>query len=176
MSARDRSAASWLARWMGIPFLILIGLYYAEPLFRGGRIDVVNTVTRQEVHPYPFPQGTGPATSLAPPAVPRAPREPIPLAPPQAIDTLVSSADIVANPIDQPQPGYPQRALEAEKEGIVRLRITIAPDGTVAEAVILSAQPSGWFENAALGAVRRWRYRPSGRTISTEVEIEFKLS
>ena len=34
--AADIAALSWLARWLGIPFLIVIGLYYAEPLLRGG--------------------------------------------------------------------------------------------------------------------------------------------
>ncbi|MBL8781254.1 MAG: TonB family protein [Alphaproteobacteria bacterium] len=176
LSEEDTSALSWLGRWIGIPLLIVIALYYLEPLLRGGSdIDVVPSVTRQRVQPYPFPEGaTGP--SLAPPEIPRPERAPppvptAPLAPPD-----MSSADIVANPISQPQPQYPQRALEAEKEGIVRLRITIGPDGSVIDAQVVSAQPRGWFENAAINAVKRWRYQPSGRTIQTEVEIEFKLN
>jgi TonB family protein len=168
------SALWWLAKWIGIPLAVVIALYYSEPLFRGGGIEVVPTVTRQEVHPYPFPEGT-PGPSLAPPEIPRS--EPVPIAPPPvpAMEDI-PGADIVANPIAQPQPQYPRRALEAEKQGIVRLRITIGPDGSVTDAVVLSAEPRGWFENAALSAVKRWRYRPSGRTIQTEVEIEFKLA
>jgi TonB family protein len=173
LSEEDTSALSWLGRWIGIPLLIVIALYYLEPLFRGGGVEVVPTVTRQRVQPYPFPEGvTGP--SLAPPEVPRPERAPppVPVAP---VAPDMSGADIVANPISQPQPQYPQRALEAEKEGIVRLRITIGPDGSVIDAQVVNAQPRGWFENAAIGAVKRWRYQPSGRTIQTEVEIEFKL-
>lgn len=172
LSKEDTSALSWLGRWIGIPLLIVIALYYLEPLFRGG-VDVVPTVTRQRVQPYPFPEGaTGP--SLAPPEIPRPERAPpMPEAP--AIPDM-SSADIVANPISQPQPQYPRRALEAEKQGIVRLRITIGPDGSVIDAQVVNAQPRGWFENAAVDAVKRWRYQPSGRTIQTEVEIEFKLN
>jgi len=177
LSETDRSALSWLARWFGIPFLMLIGLYYAEPLFRGNRVDIVETVTRQEVRRYPFPEGSGSGTSLAPPAIPRAPRAPIDIAPPPIIaDVPPTSADIVAHPVAQPQPIYPRRALEAEKEGTVRLRITIAPDGSVIEAVVVTSRPSGWFESAAVNGVKRWRYLPSERTISTEVEIEFKLN
>jgi TonB family protein len=171
----ENVSALWtLAKWIGIPLVIVIALYYSEPLFRGGGVEVVPTVTRQEVHPYPFGEGTG-GPSLAPPEVPR--REPAPVAP-LPVPTLedIPGADIVANPIAQPQPQYPRRALEAEKEGIVRLRITIGPDGSVTDAVVVSAQPRGWFENAAISAVKRWRYRPSGRTIQTEVEIEFKLA
>ena len=175
LSENDRSAISWLARWFGIPFLILMAIYYAEPLFRRDRVDVVDTVTRQQVHPYPFHDG-GPSTSLAPPAIPRAPRPPAPTAPPPVANVPVTSADIVAHPIEQPQPVYPRRALEAEREGSVRLHITIGPDGSVLEAVVVSSRPTGWFETAAINGVKRWRYQPSGRTISTDVEIEFKLN
>ncbi len=175
LSAEDASALSWLARWMGIPLLILIALYYAEPLFRRDNVEVVPAVVHQEVHPYPFPPGTVPPTSLAPPAVPRAQPAPTVEPPPLVTETQLSNAEIVANPIAQPQPPYPPRALEAEKEGLVRLRITIGPDGSVTDAAIVSAQPSGWFDSTAVNAVKRWRYRPSGRTISTEVELEFKL-
>ena len=58
----------------------------------------------------------------------------------------------------------------------MRLRITIQPDGSVSDAVVTDARPPGWFENAALDAVKRWRYQPSDRTIVTPVEIEFKLN
>ncbi|MGH8596484.1 MAG: TonB family protein, partial [Gammaproteobacteria bacterium] len=50
------------------------------------------------------------------------------------------------------------------------------PDGSVIDAVVVDARPSGWFERAAIDGVKRWRYQPSGRTIQTEVEIEFKLN
>jgi len=172
LSTDDKSALWWLARWIGLPLVVVIAIYYAEPLFRTRQVDVVPTVLRQEVHPYPFPPGATIAP-LAPPEVPRAPLvEPAPtdlIAPP-------SSAEIAASPLSQPQPRYPDRALQAEKEGMVRVRLTIAPDGSVSEAVVVGAQPKGWFETATLNAVRQWRYRPSDRTISTEVEIEFKLN
>lgn len=174
ISKDDASALSWLARWIGIPLLLVIALYYLEPYLRGDRVEIVPTVTRQRVEPYPFPDGaTGP--SLAPPEIPRPERAPPPL-PPAPVVPDISAPDVVANPISQPQPRYPQRALEAEKEGTVRLRITIGPDGAVTDAQVVSSRPPGWFENAALAAVRNWRYQPSGRTIQTDVEIEFKLN
>ena len=81
----------------------------------------------------------------------------------------------MARPIAQPKPVYPRRALEREKEGVVRVRLTIAPDGTVSEAVVVAAEPAGMFDAAALDAVRRWRYQPPGRPLVTEAVIEFKL-
>ena len=172
--AADLAALSWLARWLGIPFVIVIGLYYAEPFLRGGpAAEFVPTVTQQEVHPYPFDEGTkGP--SLAPIDVPRPTPLPYPAFPGTAPPAPVA-VEIVANPISQPKPRYPRRALEREKEGIVRVRLTIAPDGSVSEATVIAADPPGWFENAALDAVKQWRYQPPGRPLVTEAVIEFKL-
>jgi protein TonB len=164
----------WLARWLGLPFLLIVGLYYAEPLFRGGPVaEFVQTVTRQEVHPYPFTDGAA-GPSLAPPEVPRAPAAAPPILPTSPLP-LITASEIVAHPIEQPRPIYPLRALEREKEGVVRLRVTIAPDGHVADAVVVYANPPGWFETAAIAAVKRWRYQPPGRILEAQAEIEFKL-
>lgn len=172
LKPEDSDALWWLAKWLGIPFLLVVAAFYSEYFWRSP-VDIVSTVTRQEVRPYPFPDGaTGP--TLAPPEIERLPPAP-PVAPPIIETPPPTPAEVVAEPISQPQPRYPDRALQAEREGVVRLRITIAPDGTVSDAVVLDARPRGWFENAALSAVRQWRYRPSGRTISTIAEIEFKL-
>jgi protein TonB len=77
--------------------------------------------------------------------------------------------------ISQPAPTYPPRALDAEREGVVRLHLSIAPDGSVTRARILSAQPSGWFERAAEDGVKRWRYAPSEFGGTADVDVEFKL-
>ena len=170
LSRDDSDALTWLGKWIGIPLLLVFAIYYSEYLWNGP--VQVPTVTRQEVRPYPFPDGASGPT-LAPPEVPRLPPPPVvPLAPPPA----ATPSQIVARPLSQPQPVYPRRALEAEREGYVRLRITIQADGSVSDAVVTEARPSGWFENAALDAVRRWRYQPSDRTIVTPVEIQFKLN
>lgn len=171
LSPEDSDALTWLAKWLGIPFLIIMAIFYSEFLWRGTNVQVVPTVTRQEV--YPFGNGTVP--TLAPPDVPRV----APLPPPVVIQgppPPPTASEIVARPLSQPQPTYPRRALEADREGVVRLRITIQPDGSVSDAVVTDARPSGWFEEAALAAVRQWRYQPSDRTIVTPVEIEFKLN
>jgi protein TonB len=90
------------------------------------------------------------------------PVPPVPPAPPRAAS--------------KPPPIYPERAIDAEREGVVKLRITIQPNGDVSDAAVVSARPEGWFEAAALQAVRRWRYESSGRTSTTVVEVEFKLN
>ena len=89
--------------------------------------------------------------------------------------TILSDKQVIDSPISKPPPRYPQRALEAEKEGVVLVRITIQPDGSVSDAQVVSAKPTGWFESAALTAVKRWRYKSSGRVITADVEVTFKL-
>ena len=174
LSREDSDALTWLGKWLGIPFLVVLAIFYSEFLWRGTNVNVVPTVTRQEVKPYPFPDGATTPT-LAPPAVERLPPPPPPLvfeAPPPA----PTPSQIVARPLEQPKPIYPRRALEAEREGVVRLRITIQPDGTVSDAVVSSAQPPGWFEDAAIDAVKKWRFHSGDHIIVTPVEIEFKLN
>jgi periplasmic protein TonB len=89
--------------------------------------------------------------------------------------TILSDKQVIDSPVSKPPPRYPQRALEADKEGVVRIQIKILPDGSVGDATVISAKPPGYFEQAALAAVKRWRYKASGRNITATVEVEFKL-
>ncbi len=58
-------------------------------------------------------------------------------------------------------PVYPRAALEDNVSGEVRVRITVDAKGKVADAVILESAPAGVFDDAALAAVRRWRFKPA---------------
>ena len=118
-------------------------------------------------HPITPQAPQAPAIGAPSPLVPVAPTAPAPTAP------LTNAAP---QPISQPGPTYPRRALEAEREGVVRLRLSIAPDGHVAAAEVLRAEPSGWFESAAKDGVQRWRYEPSEFGGTAEVDVEFKLN
>ncbi len=57
-------------------------------------------------------------------------------------------------------PRYPQRALLRHVEGSVTLNFTITADGTVSDPEVLKAEPVGYFEQAALRAIRRWKFQP----------------
>ena len=60
-------------------------------------------------------------------------------------------------------PEYPRDARERGISGWVDLEFTVMPDGSVADVTIVSAEPVGVFEQAAIQAVSRWRYRPVER-------------
>jgi TonB family protein len=57
-------------------------------------------------------------------------------------------------------PDYPKDALKRGIGGEVRVRITLAGDGKVKSAQILNSSPADVFDQAALDAVRRWRFKP----------------
>ena len=58
------------------------------------------------------------------------------------------------------QPVYPEDAKERGIEGEVTLIYTVTASGHVTDLRVLEAEPPGVFDEAALAAVRTWRYRP----------------
>ncbi|HXN97976.1 MAG TPA: energy transducer TonB [Candidatus Acidoferrales bacterium] len=66
------------------------------------------------------------------------------------------------------QPEYPTAAKLMHLQGTVRLRAIIARDGSVSELEVLSGNPI--LVQAAVAAVREWRYRPT-RLNNETVEV-----
>jgi protein TonB len=72
--------------------------------------------------------------------------------------TAGSDRDVI--PLVRINPDYPPRALSRGLEGWVQVQFTITPTGTVANAVVINAEPKNIFDDAALKAIARWRYNP----------------
>lgn len=72
--------------------------------------------------------------------------------------TAGGSRDVV--PLVRIQPDYPSRAAQRGIEGYVIVRFTITVAGTIKDAAVVTAEPEGVFETAALSAIRRWKYNP----------------
>jgi protein TonB len=85
-----------------------------------------------------------------------------------------------ANLISQVKPVYPRSASDAGIEGIVHLQALIGTDGTlVGLTPVGSANPD--LTNAALDAVKQWRYKPTLLNnepvqVITTIDVEFKLA
>lgn len=58
-------------------------------------------------------------------------------------------------------PQYPAKALAERTRGTVTVAFTIEPDGSTADVHIVGSQPPGVFNNAAITAVRQWRFHPA---------------
>jgi len=84
-------------------------------------------------------------------------------------------------PLVRVDPDYPPTALQRRIEGYVDLEFTIGPAGSVEDARVIKARPPSVFDQAALRAVRRWRYNPrveDGAAVSrpgVRVRLTFKL-
>ncbi|MCE2460203.1 MAG: energy transducer TonB [Pseudomonadales bacterium] len=63
---------------------------------------------------------------------------------------LIGGADMV----------YPAAARASGVEGRVVVRYDVTVAGTVANAIVVESEPPGVFDDAALNAVRSWRFRP----------------
>src|SRR6478672_11987567 len=90
----------------------------------------------------------------------------------------VSVADAAAHLIKRAEPIYPPSALAAGVDGVVRLRTTVATDGTVRTATLISG--SRLLAPAAIEAVKQWRYTPfslDGHPVaaSFDVDVPFVL-
>jgi protein TonB len=55
-------------------------------------------------------------------------------------------------------PDYPQIAISAKREGVVILEATVDADGAVSHVRVLRSEPL--LDNAAVDAVKQWRYSP----------------
>lgn len=72
-------------------------------------------------------------------------------------------------------PRYPLVAMNRKLEGSVEVAFTIQPDGRTGAARVVSAEPAGVFEDAALAAVARLRFEPSGDSHAARRTLNFKL-
>jgi protein TonB len=77
------------------------------------------------------------------------------------------------------QPQYPPLARQARVSGTVKLHAIIAKDGTVQELQVISGHPL--LIQAALDAVRQWRYRPTLLNsepveVDTTIDVIFTLN
>ncbi|TMN15902.1 energy transducer TonB, partial [Pseudoxanthomonas sp. X-1] len=75
--------------------------------------------------------------------------------------------------LSAPPPRYPMDALRAGTSGQVVVEITIGGDGDVTNARVVQATPPRVFDRAALTAVKRWKFEPTGATSTTRRTIAF---
>lgn len=84
-------------------------------------------------------------------------------------------------PLVRLTPQYPGQAARAGISGWVKLRITVNPDGSVGRARVIDSDPRGLFEQAAVLAARRGKFRPrvvEGEAVESEGEytVNFRIN
>lgn len=76
-------------------------------------------------------------------------------------------------------PQFPDVALARGIDGWVDLQFVVESDGAVSDVAVVGAEPAGIFEQAALDAVRHWRYRPvvrEGRAVSQGARVRLRFT
>ena len=68
-------------------------------------------------------------------------------------------------------PKYPPELKQNEIGGIVRLSISISPNGSVGKVSVIGGHPV--LVDAATIAVKQWKYKPADHPTSTEVQMQF---
>ncbi len=76
-------------------------------------------------------------------------------------------------------PLYPPRARGQGVEGKVVVRCVVTAGGRVKEEKIIQANPAGYFEQAALKAVKKWTFVPAtlnGEKVPVYVDIPLSFT
>jgi protein TonB len=145
----------------------------------------------RQLEPAPAPVSLEPVSDAAPTfdatvhAVPAAPLvgavAPPPAAPPAIVDESAEGL-VLPQPFGaRAQPSYPEVARVARRGGRVILSAVVGAEGEIESLEVISAPtPDLGFADAAIDAVRSWRYRPGllgGRPVAVRltVVVEFTL-
>ena len=71
-------------------------------------------------------------------------------------------------------PMYPEIARRMNLAGVVKLEVVVAPNGTVKETKVIGGDPI--LVNAAVDAVKRWRFETANDESTGVVEFKFDPS
>jgi TonB family protein len=74
--------------------------------------------------------------------------------------------------------GYPREARRSSTEGNVLLKVTVNPDGTVANAEVVNSNPRRVFDRAAVQVFTSGacKFQPDGASYTASLDIVYKLS
>jgi TonB family protein len=67
---------------------------------------------------------------------------------------------------------YPELARKMNITGVVKVQVVVAANGTVKEAKVVGGHPL--LANAALDAVKKWRFEPAPGESSGVVDFKFE--
>jgi TonB family protein len=83
-----------------------------------------------------------------------------------------AQTDVMRRVKSKVQPEYPELARKMNLAGTVKVEVVVAANGTVKEAKVVGGHPV--LANAALDAVRKWRFEPAPGESSGIVNFKFE--
>ena len=73
--------------------------------------------------------------------------------------------------LSNPEPPYPEVARRLRLTGVVKVQVTIAPDGKIKETKIMGGHPI--FVNSVEQTLKDWKYAPAATETTTQMEFTF---
>ena len=89
-----------------------------------------------------------------------------------AIRAQDSQTELARRATSKVQPVYPELARKMNIKGTVKVQVVVLPNGTVKEARLVGGHPV--LGNAALEAVKKWRFEPAALESSGIVDFKFE--
>src|SRR5262249_8044289 len=74
-------------------------------------------------------------------------------------------------PVISPSPVYPETARRFPLSGVVKVQITIAPDGQVKDVKVTGGHPL--LVNAVQDTLKNWKYAPASTETTASLEFSF---
>jgi TonB family protein len=93
-------------------------------------------------------------------------------APTNANSSAAQNSDIYRRAKVKVQPEYPDLARKMDLAGIVKVEVTVSPNGTVKSARVVGGHPV--LAGPALDAARKWRFEPAPSESSGVIEFKFE--
>ena len=84
----------------------------------------------------------------------------------------VQNNEVLRRAKSKVQPVYPELARKMNITGTVKVEVVIAPNGSVKDAKVVGGHPV--LANAALDAVKKWRFEPASIESSGVVDFKFE--
>lgn len=125
---------------------------------------------------FALPDAPAEAPALAPGVTPAPPS----LAEEQmAAESIAAVADSAPVPVHAPAPAYPARSQRRGERGEVMVQAVVGPDGRPRQVEIARSSSYRALDQAALRAVRQWRFQPAvrrGEAVAETVQIPITFS
>jgi protein TonB len=83
-----------------------------------------------------------------------------------------ASADLGRRVKSKVSPTYPDLARKMNIRGTVKVEVVVLPNGSVKDAKVVGGHPV--LANAALDAVKRWKFEPASAESSGIVDFKFE--
>lgn len=91
---------------------------------------------------------------------------------PLCLISLNASAQEGRRILSNPQPSYPELARRMSLQSVVKVELIVGPDGEIKDAKVLGGHPI--LADAALNALRKWKYERARTESKIQLEFKFK--